>query len=179
MKEKILYLIFFGFILGIFRIIPHPPNFTPILASAILAPILVKNRWFGMAIPIFAMFVSDLIIGFHTYQFVIYLTILTIGFVSPIRKNFKIVGVMALGSSLWFFITTNFAVWIIWDYYPKNIAGLLECYTLALPFFKHTLISTFLFAFLILISSKYLELANEKISNYIFNIIFKVRNIGR
>ena len=100
-----------------------------------------------MAIPIFAMFVSDLIIGFHTYQFVIYLTILTIGFVSPIRKNFKIVGAMALGSSLWFFITTNFAVWIMWDYYPKNIAGLLECYTLALPFFKHTLILLYLFLY--------------------------------
>jgi len=177
--NKLLYLFYFGLILGIFRIIPHPPNFTPILASAIVGPILLKSRWFGIAIPILAMFLSDIIIGFHAYQFVIYLTILSVGLVSPLIKNYKFVALMSFAGSLWFFVTTNFAVWIIWEYYPKNIEGLIACYTLALPFFKNTIISTFLFAFLFLFLFKYLEQANEKISNYFLNIIFKVRNIGR
>tara|TARA_B100001123_G_C15274875_1_gene1011756 strand:+ start:644 stop:1201 length:558 start_codon:yes stop_codon:yes gene_type:complete len=179
LKKKLLYLFYFGLILGIFRIIPHPPNFTPILASAIVAPILLKSRIFGILIPILAMFISDIIIGFHSYQFVIYLTLLSIGLVSPLMKNYKFVALMSLLSSLWFFIVTNFAVWLMWEYYPKNIEGLIACYTLALPFFKNTIISTFIFAFLILFLSKYLIKVNEKANSYIYNFIYKFRNISR
>ena len=169
MKDKLFYLIFFGIILALSRIIPHPPNFTPTLASAIMAPLLIKDRWFGIAIPILAMFISDVIIGFYSYQFVIYSSILVIGLVSPMRKNYTRLGIMAVGASIWFFITTNFAEWIIWDYYPKTIEGLLACYTLALPFFKNTLISTCLFTGLIAISTKYLEFVNKKINYFIYS----------
>ena len=179
MNNKIFYLIFFGVILALSRIIPHPPNFTPILASAIMAPMLIKDRWFGIAIPIVAMFISDIIIGFYSYQFVIYSSILAIALVSPMRKNYIRLGIMAVSGSVWFFITTNFAEWIIWDYYPKTIEGLITCYTLALPFFKNTLISTCLFTGLIVISIKYLEIVNKKTKYFIFNIINKVWNIER
>ena len=162
MNDKVFYLVFFGIILALSRIIPHPQNFTPILASAIMAPMLIKDRWFGMAIPIVAMFISDIVIGFHPYQFVIYTTILTIALVSPMHKNYLYLGIMAIGSSVWFFITTNFAVWIIWDYYPKTIEGLITSYTLAIPFFKNTVISTILFTGLFTISIKYLDKANNK-----------------
>ena len=145
-------------LLAFSRLIPHPPNFTPILASAIMAPMLIKDRWFGIAIPIVAMFISDIIIGFYSYQFVIYSSILVISLVSPMHKNYTRLGIMAIGGSVWFFIATNFAEWIIWDYYPKTIEGLLTCYTVAIPFFKNTLISTFLFTGLIVISIKYLEI---------------------
>ena len=169
MKDKLFYLIFFGTILALSRIIPHPPNFTPIIASAIMAPLLVKDRLFGIAIPILAMFISDVIIGFYSYQLVIYLSILAIALVSPMHKNYTKLGIMAVGASIWFFISTNFAEWIIWDYYPKTIEGLLACYTLALPFFKNTLISTILFTGILSISSQYLEFANKKINYFIYN----------
>ena len=176
---------YFTVSLGIFlalaasRFVPHPPNFTPILASAIMAPMLIKDRWFGMAIPIVAMFISDAIIGFHPYQFVIYSTILTIALVSPMHKNYLNLGIMALGGSLWFFIITNFAVWIVWDYYPKTTEGLISCYTMAIPFFKNTLISTFLFTGLLTISINYLDALNEKTNYFIFNFINKNRKIRR
>ena len=179
MNNKFFYLLFFGVILALSRIIPHPPNFTPILASAIMAPMLIKDRWFGIAVPIVAMFISDVIIGFYSYQFVIYSSILAIALVSPMRKNYIRLGIMAVGGSVWFFITTIFAEWIIWDYYPKTIEGLITCYTLALPFFKNTLISTCLFTGLIVISIKYLEIVNKKTKYFIFNIINKVWNIER
>ena len=179
MKDKFLYLVFFGVILAMSRIIPHPPNFTPILATAIMAPMLIKDRWYGIAIPIVAMFISDVIIGFHPNQFVIYSIILTIALVTPMRKNYTILGVMALGGSVWFFISTNFAEWIIWDYYPKTIEGLLTCYTLAIPFFKNTLISTCLFTGILTISIKFLESANNKSSFYIYNFIDKLSNKSR
>ena len=173
MKNKFFYLVFFGVILALSRLIPHPPNFSPILASAITAPLLIKDRLFGIAIPIVAMFLSDVILGFHPYQFVIYCTILTIALVSPMKKNYTMLGIMALGGSVLFFITTNFAVWAIWDYYPKTIEALLTCYTLALPFFKNTLISTCLFTGLLTISIKYLEIINDKTNLLISNFIKK------
>jgi len=173
MKDKFFYLVFFGVILAMSRIIPHPPNFTPILATAIMAPMLIKDRLYGIAIPIIAMFISDVIIGFHPNQFIIYSIILTIALVAPMRKNYVTLGVMALCGSVWFFVTTNFAVWGILDLYPKTIEGLLTCYTLAIPFFKNTLISTFLFTGLLAASIKYLEALNEKTNYFIFNFIIK------
>ena len=174
MNNKFFYLFFFGIILALSRIIPHPPNFTPILASAIMAPMLIKDRWFGIAIPIVAMFISDVIIGFYSYQFVIYSSILAIALVSPMRKNYVRLGIMAVGGSVWFFITTNFAEWMIWDYYPKTIEGLITCYTLAIPFFKNTLISTCLFTGLLTFSIKYLEVVNKKTSYLISNLLARI-----
>ena len=160
-------------IMSLFRLIPHPHNFTPILASAIMAPILIKDRLYAIAIPIVGMFVSDLIIGFHPYQFVVYFTILTIALVSPMHKNYAMLGMMAVGGSIWFFVTTNFAVWIVWDYYPKTFEGLLTSYTLAIPFFKNTLISTCLFTGLLIILIKYIRALNKKTNYFIFNLISK------
>ena len=171
MKEKIFYLVFFGVILALSRIIPHPPNFTPVLATAIMAPLLIKDRLTGMAIPIVAMFISDVIIGFYSYQFVIYSSILAISLVSPMRKNYTRLGLMAVGGSIWFFIVTNFAEWIIWDYYPKTIEGLITCYTLAIPFFKNTLISTLFFTGLLTFYLEFLQKLNEKTNYFILKFI--------
>ena len=176
MKNKIFYLLFFSVILALSRIIPHPPNFTPILACAIMAPLMAKDRLYGAAIPVVAMFLSDIILGFHPYQLVIYSTILIISLVTPRKKNYIMLGGMTIGSSVWFFLTTNFAVWIIWDYYPKTIAGLLECYTLAIPFFKNTLLSTIFFTAIITISINYLDKINNKFNNFILsNKFFKTK----
>ena len=174
MNNKFFYLFFFGVILALSRIIPHPPNFTPILASAIMAPMLIKDRWYGIAVPIVAMFISDVIIGFYSYQFVIYSSILAIALVAPMRKNYARLGIMAVGGSVWFFITTNFAEWMIWDYYPKTIEGLITCYTLAIPFFKNTLISTCLFTGLLTFSIKYLEVVYKKTSYLISNLLARI-----
>ena len=173
MRDKIFYLIFFSFILAFFRIMPHPPNFTPILASAIMGPLLIKDRLYGTAIPIIAMFISDTLIGFHPYQFAIYFTILTISLISPMKKKYKLLGFMAISASVWFFMTTNFAVWVIWDFYPKTLEGLIICYESAIPFFKNTLISTLLFTGLLFILSNYLENINNKIFYYFTNVFYR------
>ena len=155
------------------RIIPHPPNFTPILASAIMAPLLMNDRMFGIAIPILGMFIADVVIGFHPYQLVIYLTIATIGLVSTMQVNYTKLAVLSVSSSVWFFLTTNFAVWLAWDYYPKSFEGLITCYTMAIPFFTNTLISTIVFTALLTLTIKPIRKANEKISNLVIFIIRK------
>ena len=72
MTNRIFYLVFFGLVLAMSRIIPHPPNFTPILAAAIFAPYMVKDKWTAMAVPLFAMLIADVIIGFHSYMLWVY-----------------------------------------------------------------------------------------------------------
>ena len=171
MLNRIYYLIVFGIILALSRILPHPPNFTPIIASAIMAPLLIRDRWFGIAIPIFAMLVADIVIGFHPYQTVIYLTLIIIGLVAPMQRSIKWIATMAILGPVWFFLTTNFAVWLAWDYYPKTIEGLILCYTMAIPFFQNTLISTCLFTGVLTLMIKPLEKINEKTNNIVLYIV--------
>ena len=71
-KENILSFFYISFILALGRMIPHPPNFTPILAAAIVAPYMINNKWVSMAVPLTAMFIADLFIGFHPYIFWVY-----------------------------------------------------------------------------------------------------------
>jgi|TARA_B100000123_G_scaffold228096_1_gene177229 hypothetical protein len=171
MLNRLYYLLVFGIILALSRILPHPPNFTPIIASAIMAPLLIRDRWFGIAIPIFAMLVADIVIGFHPYQTVIYLTLIVIGLVAPMQRNIKWITAMAILGPVWFFLTTNFAVWLAWDYYPKTVEGLILCYTMAIPFFQNTLISTCLFTGVLTLMIKPLEKINEKTNNMVLYIV--------
>ena len=157
MKNNLFYILFICFLLLVARIVPHPPNFSPIIASALCCPLLFKDRFLGLSVPILVMFISDIFIGFHIYQFVIYLTLISISLLAPLTKKYFLFGTLALLGSIWFFLTTNFAVWLFWDFYPKSLSGLYACYVLAIPFFKNTLISSFLFTGFFLISIKYLE----------------------
>ena len=63
MINKLFYLSFFILLLVLFRIIPHPPNFTPIIASSIMAPMMLNSRIYGMLIPVTAMFISEYMFG--------------------------------------------------------------------------------------------------------------------
>ena len=140
------------------RIIPHPPNFTPILATAIYAPYLIKDKWVAMSLPLLAMFIADLWIGFHPYMLWVYgaigLSTLISNLSMRFDKEYMQLGIMAILSSILFFIITNFAVWTMWDYYPKTIEGLIMCYTMAIPFFHNTLLSTIVYTSLIVLTVK-------------------------
>ena len=148
-KENVLSFLYISIILALGRLIPHPPNFTPILAAAIFAPYIINNKWVSIAVPLVAMLIADLFIGFHPYILWVYGAIALSTLFSFALKNlgrmYIQLGMMTVFSSLIFFAITNFSVWLVWDYYPKNFEGLISCYTLAIPFFKNTLISTCLF----------------------------------
>ena len=139
---KILFYNFFflAFFLIISRIIPHPPNFTPILATAILAPhVFSKKMYMSIILIILAMFISDLFIGLHTFLIFTYLPLIIIVFLSSIFKEFKTsLVVMTLSAPLIFFIISNFGVWTLGDLYSKDVNGLVQCYILALPFLKNS-----------------------------------------
>ena len=158
MIKTIITFLFISFILALGRIIPHPPNFTPILATAIYAPYLIKDKWVAMSLPLLAMFIADLWIGFHPYILWVYgaigLSTLISNLSMRFDKEYMQLGIMAILSSILFFIITNFAVWTMWDYYPKTIEGLIMCYTMAIPFFHNTLLSTIVYTSLIVLTVK-------------------------
>lgn len=139
------------FILAFSRLIPHPPNFTPIIAAAVISPYLFKNIYLSLGILLSSMFLSDLIIGLYSNFIFIYLSLfLVIIIQSKIVKKitFKNLFIYSINASVIFFVTSNFSVWMFSNLYEKSFNGLIYCYILAIPFFINTVLSTIFFSYL-------------------------------
>ena len=162
-----------GFILlGILtRIIPHPPNFTALGAIALFGGAFLNEKKIGLLIPLGALFISDLFIGFHGLMWAVYLSFAMIVFIgSKIKKPsfLNVIGASIIGSLL-FFIITNFAVWTQGLYYTMDLSGLLTSYEMAIPFFRNTLLgdlvfTTSLFSLFYLIQQRFPVLDKNYIS---------------
>ncbi len=129
-------------VLGVgMRFLPHPANFAPIAAIALFSGVYLK-KWYACIVPLAAMILSDAVIGFHNtivFTWGSFLAVGAIGWYVQRRKNPIAIVLGALAGSVLFYIVTNFGVWMVSDLYAKSWQGLLECYTLALPFFRNTL----------------------------------------
>jgi hypothetical protein len=125
------------------RLLPHPPNVTPIVAMALMGGAHLRDRRLAILLPLGAMLLSDLVIGFHLLQPVVYLLIALfalLGWRFLRRPDAGRVAVAAIASSVLFFLITNLAVWALQDLYPKTPGGLAAAYLAALPFFRNTLL---------------------------------------
>ena len=123
-----------------FRLIPHWPNFTPIAAMALFGGTYFNKKYLAFLIPMAALFISDMLLGFHSYMIAVYLSFAIIVVFGMMLKNRVKIGSLLLASvssSVLFFVITNFAVWIGSPFYPQNFAGLLESYTAGLPFLNN------------------------------------------
>ena len=147
-KELIKGIIFFGALVVLSRIVPHPPNFTPLLAGLIFLPFMLTSKLLAASLSIAIMFIADLIIGLHGLMFWTYSSLLLLVSLSfkGFSKKFLSVIKLSLIFPIVFFLITNFGVWISSDMYPQTISGLVASYTMALPFLTNSLISTFLFS---------------------------------
>ena len=134
-------------ILSFSRIIPHPWNFTPVLAIGIFSGFYFKKFYLGLFIVIFSMFLGDLYLGFHNTMFFTYISLAAAVGIGLYIKSFKTYEIFysSVISSVCFFIVTNFGAWITLDIYEKNFSGLVNSYIMAIPFFHNTLISTFVY----------------------------------
>ena len=132
-------------VLSFSRLIPHPWNFTPILAVGIFSGFYFKNFILSLFIVILSMFIGDLFLGFHSTMFFTYISLALAVVIGLFIKHFKFTEILfsGLASSVCYFIITNFGAWLTLEMYEKNFAGLLQSYVLAIPFFHNTLISTF------------------------------------
>ena len=149
----ILFLSMFVFIL-VFRYIPHPPNFTPVLALTLYTSIYFGLRSSPFVILAFAF--SDYFLGFHQLLMFTWGSLAIISLIGMFGKSFLSRISLLFFSSIIFFMCSNFGVWVFSEFYTKDLEGLLQCYVLAIPFFTNTIISTIVFGMLfeIVIMSK-------------------------
>ena len=138
-------------VLSFSRLIPHPWNFTPVLAVGIFSGFYFKQFYLGLFIVIVSMFLGDLYLGFHGTMFFTYISLTVAAMLGFYIKHFKFTEILVTGltSSICFFLITNFGAWLTLEMYEKSLAGLISSYTLAIPFFHNTLISTILYLLLI------------------------------
>ena len=127
------------------RLLPHPPNFTPIIAMGLFGGAYLKDNRLAFLIPLSAMLFADVVLGFHGLMPWVYGSMILISFMGILlqnRINLMNCTVGVLGGALLFFLVTNFGVWFMSGFYEKSLAGFLSCYIMALPFLKNTLAGT-------------------------------------
>ena len=125
------------------RIVPHPANVTAVGALAVFSGARYGTTK-ALAIIVGTMLVSDAVLGFHAVMWATYgsfaLSVILASLLLRKQSVARIAGVTLI-SSILFYLVTNFAVWVVpGSMYPKTVAGLLESYIMALPFFRNSLI---------------------------------------
>jgi hypothetical protein len=132
------------------RLLPHPPNVTPLFAMALFGGAYFSNRIAALAVPLSAMLLSDLALGLIRYGAAVFplmpfvyasflLTVLLGWWVRRRQCSPVAIAGATLASAILFFIVSNFGVWLQWHLYPRTLEGLATCYLAAIPFFKNTL----------------------------------------
>ncbi len=138
------------------RLVPHPPNVTPIAAMALFGGAYFSSRAAAFMVPLAAMYLGDLVLGFFVYDFgwfhaalpfvygsfalTVCLGLWVRGRRSPLRIGFAV-----LTGSVLFFLITNFGVWLTGSLYPRTVEGLVACYVAAIPFFRNTLLGDMIY----------------------------------
>lgn len=158
LMQHVFFAIIVIFILAFTRLVPHAPNFTPLLAMALWLGSQRISKVMSTAILLGSLMISDLLIGTHPLIPVVYGSLIVLLFVGDflhdkivfsksnfVRHGFSWIAT-AVFSAAFFFVTTNLAVWWSSGMYPRTTMGLTECFVMALPFFNNTLWSTLIFS---------------------------------
>jgi hypothetical protein len=129
------------------RLLPHPANFAPIAAISIFGGAVLPRK-IAIWVPLGAMMVSDAVIGFYSLMPLIWACYLLIALASShyLRPARFLKGaILTIASSVFFFMVTNFGVWLTSGMYAHNWTGIMSCYYMALPFFRNTALSDAVF----------------------------------
>ena len=148
-KERVL--ISFIIVAVLVRLFPHPPNVAPITAVALFAGTHFSRKHWAILMPILAMSVTDVFLGFSMITPIVYLAFVGVTTLGFVLKKMNI-GTVLL-SSLLFFVVTNLGVWFL--YYPLTPEGLMTCFTLALPFFGYAVVGDLFFSAALLFGYRY------------------------
>ncbi len=143
-------IIVYGLILiGIIsRLLPHPANFAPISALALFSGAYLSRKN-AIIIPLAAMFISDIFLGFHVtmpYVYASFALIALFGYLLKKKTSFINITALSLSGSFLFFLITNFGVWLSAGMYPHTIPGLTQCFTLAIPFYRNTILGDLVYS---------------------------------
>ena len=131
------------------RLVPHPPNFSPIDAMALFSGAYLGRRSLAFVAPLGALLLSDALLGFYPgmeFQYLSVVLIVMLGSSVLARKAALRVGGAAVASSVLFFAITNFGTWLTSGMYPHSLAGFEACYVAAIPFFQNTVAGDLFYA---------------------------------
>lgn len=140
--QKIINPLLIIFIAVILRLLPHPPNIAPIAAMALFGGVYL-NKKYALLVPLVAMFISDIFLGFYSSMVFVYGSFFLTGLIGLwLRSHKSVTNVIfaSITSSVLFFLVTNFGVWFMGTIYEKSFTGLIESYFMGLPFFRNTMI---------------------------------------
>ncbi len=147
------------------RLLPHPANFTPLAAIAIFGGLYLPKK-LAILVPLSAMLISDTIIGFYSWKImlVVYLSFALTGYVSTkIHDSFRSILSVTLAGSILFYLSTNAAVWVFGTMYTHDFSGLLESYTMALPFFRNSLLGDLFYTGILVSLYSLVKIATKKL----------------
>ena len=156
MINKYIFVISVIFFAVLSRFLPHPPNFAPISAIALLSSKGFDNLKVAFLIPLVSLFISDLFLGLYASLPFVYFSFILIILLGRYVKKVNI-GTVLFSSSI-FFLVSNFGVWLL--HYPNTVDGLIQCYNLALPFFLNTVLGDLVYGALLIYPFYVLEKRN-------------------
>lgn len=166
-KEKIVAALILLLVGVAYRLFPHPANFAPVAAISLFSGFYFR-RYF-IFIPVFIMLLGDIFLGFYDWKLMVavYSSFVLVALVGILMRKKRSVVVMigcSLSGSVLFFLLTNFAVWAFSAWYPHNFQGLAECFTMAIPFFKNTLLGDLFYTSVIFGCYEWLAQPKEKLN---------------
>ena len=162
MKKNLLLVVLFIAIIFLGRILPHPYNFTPLIAVTLLSSYSLSNKFLAIMIPLFGFWLSDLFMNNYiyagyfadftvfnsvmiwTYGAIILVALFGSSFLNKISAG-KVVLASLSGSTI-FYLISNFGVWALSPMYAKTLIGLAQCYSLALPFYGTALMGDLVYS---------------------------------
>lgn len=141
---------------ALLRLVPHPPNFTPLLAAAVFAGRTLERGTFAAALIFLSMLAIDIPVLWKALSadpaslwgqillvnIAVYGTVAGLTLAAGCTKQFCgfcAIPAAALAASAVFFLATNFASWLA--FYDLSWSGLAACYTNAIPYFQNTCLS--------------------------------------
>jgi hypothetical protein len=139
-RTSLLFAIALIALAGFSRLIPHPMNFAPITAIALFGGVYFNGK-FSPILPLAALLISDLFLGFYegiVWVYGSFLLVVAIGLLIRRYKTVPVVFGATIAGSLLFFLITNFGVWQAGLFYTKDFSGLIECYAAAIPFYRNS-----------------------------------------
>lgn len=134
------------------RLLPHPPNLTPVAAIALFGGATFGDKRAAFLVPLTALFLTDLCLGFSVVTPVVYGSFALIGclgFRLRGRRSARRIAAATFGGAVLFFLLTNLGVWAFTTLYSKTLSGLWECYAAAVPFFRNTVAGDFIYSALL------------------------------
>lgn len=142
------------------RLVDHPANFTPIGALIIFYG--AKKGFLNAGLlAISIMIISDVLLGFSFASIFVYAGFISYALIAGLyKKRFGIVSAPVI-SSIAFFVITNLGVWL-GPWYEHNVEGLIKCFTLAVPFYRNTILGDIVFMFLIYLAYQTVSELNFK-----------------